>query len=192
MSMNIGDVLQVLKQIRTQEVVVATMGSSREWLKISQHPRDFIYVPSTMGQAPTLGLGLALARPDLRIIVFNGDGCMLMNLGCLATIAAQAPRNYALLVFQNGVYEVTGAQPTAAGNRFDFAAVAKAAGIEHARHFSDLESWRNSAPELIATPGPVFASLDVVPITTGSVSPQAPCPIGDQIERFVAALGGEG
>src|SRR5438093_2875788 len=95
------DALIVLAEQRRDEVVIATMGAEREWLKLSQHPRDFFYVPSTMGQAPTLGLGLAMARPDLRVIVLNGDGCMLMNLGCLVTIAEQAPRNYSLVVFDN-------------------------------------------------------------------------------------------
>src|SRR5262245_40432568 len=105
------------------------MGAEREWLKISQHPRDFYYVPSSMGQAPTLGLGLAMARPDLRVVVLNGDGCMLMNLGCLVTIAEQNPQNYSLIVLNNGVYEVTGGQPVAGSGQVDFAAMARAAGI---------------------------------------------------------------
>jgi sulfopyruvate decarboxylase subunit beta len=111
------EALKLLREHRTDEVIIATMGAEREWLKLSQHPRDFCYVPSSMGQAPTLGLGLALARPDLRVVVLNGDGCMLMNLGYLVTIAEQSPRNYALAVVKNGVYEVTGGQRVAGAGR---------------------------------------------------------------------------
>src|SRR5438876_10571049 len=96
LSMDVVEALRLLKNRRGEEVVIATMGAEREWLKMSQHPRDFLYVPSSMSQAPTLGLGLAMARPDLRIVVLNGDGCMLMNLGCLVTIADQSPAHYGL------------------------------------------------------------------------------------------------
>ena len=188
--MNPVDALRVLHALRRDEVVVATMGAEREWLKISQHPRDFCYVPSSMGQAPTLGLGLALARPDLRIVVLNGDGCMLMNLGCLVTIAERSPPNYGLVVFQNGVYEVTGGQRVAGAGRVDFAALARAAGFRRASRYSDLESWTAAAPELMHGAGPVFAALDVQPITAGELAPKAPGPMAEQVARFCAALGG--
>src|SRR6185369_3965414 len=131
------DSLKVLKDVRTErQVVLTTMGSAREWMKLGSHPLDFIYAPSAMGEAPDVGLGVALARPEKQVIVCNGDGCMLMNLGCLVTISAAAPPNYVLIVFDNGVYEVTGAQPTAGAlaaregkDRVDFCAVAKGSGF---------------------------------------------------------------
>src|SRR5437867_2972577 len=132
--MDVVEALRLLKNRRGEEVVIATMGAEREWLKMSQHPRDFLYVPSSMSQAPTLGLGLAMARPDLRIVVLNGDGCMLMNLGCLVTIADQSPANYALVVFHNGVYEVTGGQRLAGADQVDFTSVARAAGFAQSLH----------------------------------------------------------
>jgi thiamine pyrophosphate-dependent acetolactate synthase large subunit-like protein len=183
------DVLTILRNYRSNEVVVATMGAEREWLKLSQHPRDFYYVPSSMGQAPTLGLGLAIARPDLRVVVLNGDGCMLMNLGCLVTIAEQQPSNYALVVFNNGVYEVTGAQPVAGSGRVDFAAMARAAGIHATSHFRDISSWKAIAPRILRGPGLEFAVIDVEPITSGEVSPKAPCPMNEQVARFRSAIG---
>jgi len=182
------EVLSVVRESRSHEVVIATMGAEREWLKLSQHPRDFFYVPSAMGQAPTLGLGLALARPDLRVVVLNGDGCTLMNLGCLVTIAEQAPQNYSLIVFNNGVYEVTGAQPIAGSDRVDFAAMARAAGIRQVSHIRDIASWKAVAPRILRGPGLEFAVVDVDPITSGEIGPKAPCPITEQIARFTAAL----
>lgn len=186
--MHATEVLNVVKEHRRDEVIVATMGASREWLKLSQHPRDFIYVPSSMGQAPTLGLGLALARPDLRVVVLNGDGCTLMNLGCLVTIAEQAPQNYSLIVFNNGVYEVTGAQPIAGRGRVDFAAMARAAGIRQVSHIRDIASWKAVAPRILRGPGLEFAVVDVEPITGGEVGPKAPCPMSEQIARFRDAM----
>ena len=186
--MQLIESLSILKSHRSNEVVIATMGASREWLKLSQHPRDFIYVPSSMGQAPTLGLGLALARPDLRVVVLNGDGCMLMNLGCLVTIAEQAPQNYSLIVFNNGVYEVTGAQPIAGSDRVDFAAMARAAGIRQVSHIRDIASWKAVAPRILRGPGLEFVVVDVEPITGGEVGPKAPCPMSEQVARFREAM----
>jgi sulfopyruvate decarboxylase subunit beta len=187
--MNPIEVLSVLNASRTDEVVIATMGAEREWLKLSQHPRDFYYVPSSMGQAPTLGLGLALARPDLRVVVLNGDGCMLMNLGCLVTIAEQQPQNYSLVVFNNGVYEVTGGQPVAGAGKVDYAAIARAAGIRSTSHIRDIASWKATAARIMRGPGLEFAVIDVDPITSGEVSPKAPGPMSEQIGRFRDALG---
>ena len=191
MRINVADALRVLREQRSHEVVVATMGSSREWSKLSDDPRDFIYVPSSMGQAPTLGLGLALARPDIRIVVLNGDGCMLMNLGCLVTIAAEAPANYSLVVFNNAVYEVTGGQPTAGAGRVDFVALARAAGFTQLFQCSDIESWTAALPQVLGRPGPVFTMLEVEPVTGDDVTPKARCPMPEQIARFVEGLRAE-
>ncbi len=186
--MNPIEVLKLLREHRRDEVVVATMGGEREWIKMSQHPRDFYFVPSSMGQAPTLGLGLALARPDLRVVVLNGDGCTLMNLGCLVTIAEQSPKNLAVIVMNNGVYEVTGAQPVAGAGRVDFAAIARASGIRQVSHVQDISSWRSVAPRILRGPGLEFAVVDVEPIRTGEVGPKAPGPMKEQIERFTEAI----
>jgi sulfopyruvate decarboxylase subunit beta len=184
------EVLTILREKRRDEVVIATMGAEREWLKMSQHPLDFFYVPSAMGQAPTVGLGLALARPEKRVVVLNGDGCMLMNLGCLVTIAEQRPPNLALIVFRNGVYEVTGAQPVAGAGVADFAAMARAAGISSTTHIRDIASWKAVAPRILRGPGLEFAVIDVDAITSGEVSPKAPGPMSEQVARFRTAVCG--
>src|SRR5688572_22147461 len=122
--------LEVLHEVRTDQIVVTTMGTAREWPRISQHPLDFHFVPSSMGQAPALGLGLALAQPQREVLVLNGDGCMLMNPGVLATITASGAKNLTVLVFDNGVYEVTGGQKTAAAvGHADYPAMARSMGF---------------------------------------------------------------
>ena len=187
--------LEILRDARDDAVVVTTMGSAREWPRISQHPLDFHYVPSSMGQAPALGLGLALAMPGRKVIALNGDGCMLMNLGSLVTITSQAPANYVLIVLDNGVYEVTGRQPTAGSaagrtgrQRIDYSELARAAGFAHTYHFHDLEAWRSGVAEVLAAEGPVLATLDVEPVWEGEISITSPGPMKERIARFRAAL----
>src|SRR5438128_415822 len=81
------EALEVLAAHRGNDIVITTMAPIAIWPQLSDTPLDFAYIPSAMGQASALGLGLALAQPDRGVIVVNGDGCMLMNLGSLVTIA---------------------------------------------------------------------------------------------------------
>src|SRR4051812_16117764 len=101
------EALEVLAAHRGNRVVISTMASIGVWPKLSDSPLDFYYLPSSMGQGPDLGLGLALAQPDHGVVVINGDGSMLMNLGSLVTLANH-PANVFLIVMDNGLYEVTG------------------------------------------------------------------------------------
>src|ERR1700751_3929382 len=123
------EALEALAAPRGEHVVITAMGSVGIWPDLSDTPLDFAYIPSAMGQAPALGLGLALAQPERGVIVVNGDGCMLMSLGSLGTIAHH-PANLYLLIIDNGHYEVTGGQPTAGAGHTDFAGLASAAGIQ--------------------------------------------------------------
>ena len=148
-AMSLAETLEVIHHQRREAVVITTMGAAREWQQLEPHPKDFVYMPSSMGQGPPLGLGIAIAKPEQRVIVVNGDGCLLMNLGCLITITAQAPKNFTLIIIDNGVYEVTGGQTTIANaarraddRSIDFQAMARASGFEHVYEFDDIESWR--------------------------------------------------
>src|SRR5688572_22163533 len=87
MPMTQKQALEVLKSHRRDQVVVTTMSSAGIWPQLSDSPLDFAFIPSAMGQGPTLGLGVALARPERGVVVVNGDGCTLMNLGCLVTLS---------------------------------------------------------------------------------------------------------
>jgi thiamine pyrophosphate-dependent acetolactate synthase large subunit-like protein len=164
--MRTDDCLGKLAEHRTDEVVIAAMTSAVRWPAHADHPRDLIYVPSTMGGAPALGLGLAMARPDLRVIVLNGDGSMLMNLGSLVTIGEQAPANLLLVVFDNGLYAVTGGQPTPGAGAVDFAQMATAANWPVAHRFTQLSQWAEALPGLLRTSGPTFVQLTVEPEPT--------------------------
>src|SRR5262249_27970590 len=150
--------LEVLAGCRGDRVVITTMSAAGAWPALSDSSLDFAYLPSAMGQGPALGLGLALARPGRGVIVLNGDGCTLMNLGCLVTLASH-PTDVYLLVLDNGLYEVTGGQPTAGSGRTDFAALARGAGVRRVYSFDSLDGWRGGAAEALAGPGPVVIWL---------------------------------
>jgi thiamine pyrophosphate-dependent acetolactate synthase large subunit-like protein len=181
--------LDVIARSRTDEIVVTTMGAAREWPKLSQHLLDFHYLPSAMGQAPLIGLGLALARPDKKVIAFTGDGSLLMNLGCLVTIAASQAKNLTVVLLDNRRYEVTGGQKTASAvANVDFAAMAAAAGIGVTFQTGDLSTWTDNWPALRDASGPVFIALDVAPVGK-DYHLVVPGPMKTRIASFRAALG---
>ena len=147
-----------------------------------------------MGHGTSIGLGLALAQPEKRVIVCSGDGSLLMNLGSLASIVAANVPNLVVIVFDNGVYEVTGQQPTAAagvgrpgGRSADFCGIARACGFESVHTFNDATSWANDARSALDAKGPTFISLDVEPVV-GGTAPHSPGPTPARAERFMAAL----
>jgi len=169
---------------RADDVVITSMGAAREWMALGAGPLDLPLVPSSMGLATSFGLGLALAQPNRRVIVVNGDGAMLMNLGSLVTITAAAPANLTLILVDNGVYEVTGAQPTpgaaparALGDAVDFEAMARACGFRSIFHFADLAQWQQEIERVLDGTGPTFALLDVSTVP-GSRGPRSPGPAG--------------
>lgn len=182
------EALRVIQDARDGEIVVTTMGSAREWPKLSSEALDFHYLPSAMGHAPMIGMGLALAQPERGVICFNGDGCMLMSLGCLVTIANAAPENLTLIVFDNGRYEVTGGQRTAAtGGDVNYVSIAVGAGFPTAMHFNTLEDWQRECAAMLEMPGPRFVVLDVASVEDYLL--EVPGPMAERMARFRAALG---
>ncbi|OWK47134.1 thiamine pyrophosphate-dependent enzyme [Fimbriiglobus ruber] len=181
------EALEVVAAHREDRVVIATMGSVAIWPQLSDTPLDFAYLPSSMGQAIPLGLGLALAKPGLGVVVLNGDGGLLMNLGCLVTLA-QHDVPVTVVLIDNGLYEVTGGQPVVGAGRTDFAGLARAAGISRVFAFATAEAWRSGAKDVFAGTGPAFVSLKVAG-EVGKPTPTAPRPMAEQIHRLRGAIG---
>jgi thiamine pyrophosphate-dependent acetolactate synthase large subunit-like protein len=178
--------LEVLAARRGGRVVVTTMSAAGIWPELSDTPLDFGYLPSAMGQGPSLALGLALAKPEPGVIAVNGDGCTLMNLGCLVTLANQQA-NVWLIVFDNGHYEVTGGQPTAGTGHTDFASLARAAGIGRVYAYDNRDAWSAGAAEALAGRGPAVIWLRIE-ARLGQGTPAPPRPMGEQIARLRQAL----
>ena len=145
-----------------QDIVVAVYSSAFDWVQIRPHALNYFAV-GAMGLASSHGLGLALGHPGRRIIVLDGDGSLLMNLGSLVTVAAAAPRNFYHFVCENGTYEANGSHPIPARDRVDFRGLALAAGYPKAHQFDELGSFRRDITGVLAEPGPVFVDLKLVP-----------------------------
>jgi sulfopyruvate decarboxylase subunit beta len=145
----------------TDEIVVTTYSSAVDWLALGERTMNYFSI-GAMGLDSSHALGLALGRPDKRVICLQGDGSFLMNLGCLVTIAAAAPKNLVHLVVQNGTYEANGGHPIP-NNAADFAAMARSAGYPHAYEFSQLANFEQQAGHIVKQDGPVFAALRVEP-----------------------------
>lgn len=180
------EALDVIRAVRGQQVVITTMGSSGIWPTLSDTPLDFAYIPSSMGQGLSLGLGLALAQPHRGVIACMGDGSLLMNLGALVTVASH-PAPLHILLIDNGLYEVTGGQPVAGSGRTDFAGLARAAGIPRVYSFADLAAWQAVAGEAISGSDPSFVCLKVHG-QTGQKTPLPPRPMSEQIARLQGAF----
>lgn len=142
-------------------LAVAGLGSAAWDLSAAgDDPRDFHFV-GAMGQAAPFALGLAMARPEKRVVLFTGDGEMLMGVGALATIANRAPANLALMVLDNEAYEETGRQATATAGRADLEAIARGCGFTATRTLTREGPTEGLRDFLWRTPGPALAIAKV-------------------------------
>jgi len=145
------------------EIIVPVYQAAQEWHGIAPNHALTYYAIGAMGQASSCALGLALARPDKRVVVLDGDGSLLMNLGTLVTIASQKPANLFHFVCENGIYEANGAHPIPGRGQVDFAAMARAAGYRRTDTIATLEDFEAKIPHLLTEEGPIFIALKLVP-----------------------------
>jgi thiamine pyrophosphate-dependent acetolactate synthase large subunit-like protein len=183
------EALEILATQRGRHLVITTHGSVDLWVSLSDTSLDLSYVPASMGQGPALGLGLALAQDRHGVVVVNGDGSLLMNLGCLVTIASHPAALY-LILMDNGVYEVTGGQPTPGAGQIDYAGLARAAGIRRVYSCQAAPEWRETAADALSGPGPVLIWLRVA-ARPGQGPPRAMRPMVGQLKRLRGALRAE-
>src|SRR5260370_15274581 len=148
---------------RADAITITTEQAIGAWRAAVPEPAneipDHLDIVGCMGSASTIALGVALARPERTVIIVDGDGSLLMQLGSLVTIAGAAPANLFHVVFENGVYETSGSQPLPAEGRFDLAEMARAAGYTFSTTFDDAAEFTSALPELFRRRGPVFVSV---------------------------------
>lgn len=131
-------------------VVVTIMGAVAAELQSIGHRPNFFYLQHAMGLASSLGLGIALARPELTVVVFDGDGSVLMNLGGLTTLARYRPRNLVHVVFDNESLVSVGGFPTATSTGTDIAGIAAAAGVRRTSTVIALDEFREAFTAAVA------------------------------------------
>ena len=154
--------LKVLARHRKGEIVVAVYKAAQEWIHIS--PGDLNYTfTGAMGQGSSHALGIALGRPDKKVVVLDGDGSLLMNLGSLVTIAKAAPKNLIHCVCENGTYETNGAVQIPNAGTVSFAGIARAAGYPKTYEFANLADWERELDKILKEDGPILVDLKVEP-----------------------------
>jgi thiamine pyrophosphate-dependent acetolactate synthase large subunit-like protein len=160
--MHTAEVLRVFADHRGDAIVISGRGG-KHWMQISDTALDLPLGDPAMGGHSGFGLGLALAQPGKRVVLFDSEGDILMSLGQLATIAEQAPANFYHFILDNEVYATTGGQPVPGAKTVDYAAMARACGYPRAFGFSELEDFKRELPAILGAPGPVFVALKVLP-----------------------------
>jgi sulfopyruvate decarboxylase subunit beta len=145
------DALKAIYPKLEQCVVITIMGAVSAELQSLGHRPNFFYLQHAMGLASSMGLGVALSRPELKVVVFDGDGSILMNLGGLTTMARYHPSNLVHVVFDNESLLSVGGFPTATATGADIAGVAAASGIPRAQTVSTLDAFTAAFEEALAT-----------------------------------------
>ena len=170
------DLMAVLQKHRGDAVVVPVERANVAWPGISTRPQRDL-AESVMGKGSSLALGVALAQPDTNVIVLDGDGSLLMNLGTITTIAEMQPRNLYHFVLENGIYATTGGQPIPAQGKVSFSGLAREAGYAAVFDFDDLEQFAVRLEDILKVPGPVLVCVKTVP------NPRAPDQRGEEMGR---------
>jgi thiamine pyrophosphate-dependent acetolactate synthase large subunit-like protein len=131
---------RLVARLRKDEAVIGGIGNTNfDLWSAGRRPQNF-YMLGSMGLAIPIALGVALAQPRRHVIALEGDGSLLMQLGCLTTIAALKPVNLTMVIMDNGLYQITGGQPTAAAGVADYVAIARAAGLARSAWAADEET----------------------------------------------------
>jgi phosphonopyruvate decarboxylase len=187
MAMKPEDVLRVIAANRGNAICIPTMTTLPAWRDIA--PDDLSAgCQGFMGGASSLGLGLALARPERRVIVFDGDGSLLMQLGSLATIAGARPRNLIHLLFKNGVYHTSGSQEIPGGLTVDFVTMARGAGYKSSLAIGELDDFKRRFPEMLKAEGPIFVELHTTLADQTPMTARGGAPFHEQMDKLRGKL----
>ncbi len=160
---DVEDVFKAFQEHRGDAIVAPTGTAGGHWRDFSANERRDISLGGAMGQTTSAALGLALGLPDEKIVLFDAEGSLLMNLGALATIAGKKPANFYHFLLDNECYATTGGQPVPNSQEIDYALMAKGAGYASTHSFDDLEEFATSVGEIMQETGPVFVSIKITP-----------------------------
>ncbi|HWB47119.1 MAG TPA: thiamine pyrophosphate-dependent enzyme [Hyphomicrobiaceae bacterium] len=177
---------RLVGKLKHEEAVVGGIGNTNfDLWAAGQRPQNF-YMLGSMGLAFPIALGVALAQPKRRVIALEGDGSLLMQLGCLSTIAMLAPKNLTLVVMDNGIYQITGGQPTPAAGHADIVAIARGSGIADSAWASDEEDFERLVEAALAASKPHLIAVHIDDKPATGVTHRDPVQVR---ERFMRGLG---
>ena len=176
---------RLVAQLKRDEAVIGGIGNANFDLWVSgQRPQNF-YMLGSMGLTIPIAFGVAVAQPDRHVVALEGDGSLLMQLGCLSTIAMQAPKNLTVVVWDNGMYQITGGQPTASQATTDLVGVARACGLSNSAWAADEDEFDTLVANALRG-GPTFIAARIDDKPGVGTTDRDPVQIR---ERFMKGLG---
>jgi thiamine pyrophosphate-dependent acetolactate synthase large subunit-like protein len=177
---------RLVAKLKHEEAVVGGIGNSNfDLFAVGHRPQNF-YMLGSMGLAAPIALGVAMAQPERGVIALEGDGSILMSLGCLSTIANLKPRNLTVIIWDNGLYQITGKQVTATGGVTDIVAVARACGIAESHWVRDEAHFETLVERRFEHGGPLFLAARIDDKPGAAQPPRDPALVKN---GFMKALG---
>jgi Thiamine pyrophosphate-requiring enzymes [acetolactate synthase, pyruvate dehydrogenase (cytochrome), glyoxylate carboligase, phosphonopyruvate decarboxylase] len=177
---------RLVAQLKRDEAVIGGIGNANfDLWAAGQRPQNF-YMLGSMGLAIPIALGVAIAQPQRHVIALEGDGSLLMQLGCLATVAERAPKNLTIVVWDNGIYQITGSQPTACAATADLVAIARGAGITQSAWAADESEFDRLVASALKSGGPALIAARIDGKPAVGTTDRDPVQIR---ERFMQGLG---
>ena len=177
---------RLVARLKNEEAVIGGIGNTNFDLWAAGHRPQNFYMLGSMGLAFPIALGVALAQPTRRVFALEGDGSLLMQLGCLSTIATLSPKNLTLIVMDNGVYQITGAQPTPAATVADVVAISTGCGLTNSAWAADEEDFERLVDRSLSASGPTLIAVRIDDKPGVGATRRDPVQIR---ERFMLGLG---
>lgn len=177
---------RLIAKLKHEEAVIGGIGNTNFDLWAAGHRPQNFYMLGSMGLAFPIALGVALAQPDRHVFALEGDGSLLMQLGALSTIAALKPKNLIMIVMDNGIYQITGAQPTPAAGVADIVAIALGSGLANSTWAADEDDFERLVEEAMSADGPSLIALRIDDKPGVGTTRRDPVQIR---ERFMHGLG---
>jgi thiamine pyrophosphate-dependent acetolactate synthase large subunit-like protein len=152
---------RLVAKLKHQEAVIGGIGNTNFDLWAAGHRPQNFYMLGSMGLAFPIALGVALAQPNRRVFALEGDGSLLMQLGCLSTIARLKPKNLTMVLMDNGIYQITGAQPTPAAGVADLVAIAIGSGLTNSAWAADEEDFERLVDQSLTASEPMLIGVRI-------------------------------
>jgi thiamine pyrophosphate-dependent acetolactate synthase large subunit-like protein len=152
---------RLVARLKNEEAVIGGIGNTNFDLWAAGNRPQNWYMLGSMGLAFPIALGVALAQPKRRVFALEGDGSLLMQLGCLSTIATLAPKNLTMVVMDNGIYQITGSQPTPAAAHTDLIAIAIASGLANSSWAADEDDFERLIEQSMSASVPTLIGVRI-------------------------------
>jgi thiamine pyrophosphate-dependent acetolactate synthase large subunit-like protein len=177
---------RLVGRLKNDEAVIGGIGNTNfDLWAAGRRPQNF-YMLGSMGLAIPIALGVALAQPARPVIALEGDGSLVMQLGCLTTVATLAQKNLTIIVMDNGIYQITGSQPTPTTHGADLVAIAQGCGIARSAWAADEEDFERLVDQALARGGPTLIAARIDGQPAVATTDRDPVQIR---ERFMQGIG---